>query len=239
MGMTASSTSPIPATMLNGRHCASPLRQSSSRTRPGTYCCPPSHGKVDEEVNNDSYVASDALQPHPRNVPDDVLDLLRANDGVIMTCLLPALTGVVSHEPGDGDDAGTASFATVQTVAAHIIYAGERIGYRRVGVGSDFDGMLDGPRALTDVSTFPVLVAELLARGVAETDVRQVLGLSILRVLERVQEQARPPHASSERLWDEVGNVWTDAQRDTLVQKGLERKTAAEEVDRELSVQCS
>lgn len=56
------------------------------------------------------------------------------------------------------------------------------IGYDHVGLGSDFDGILDTPRGLDDVSKFPDLVAELLRSGVSDEDAAKVVGRNILRV---------------------------------------------------------
>jgi membrane dipeptidase len=155
-----------------------------------------------------------ALQPHPRNVPDDILEALKANKGVIMICFLPSLSGVLQ------DDKNTP--ASVKTVAAHIIYVGEKIGYEHVGIGSDFDGMLEGPEGLDDVSTYPRLVAELLARGVREENVKRILGTNLLSVLDAVALYAAQ-NAACRVLCDEVHDIWTEAQRDMLIRKGTER----------------
>lgn len=82
---------------------------------------------------------------HTRNVPDDVLRALQANGGLVM---------VTFYAPLLEDDPATASLASV---ADHIQYIGEAIGYRHVGIGSDFDGMQEGPRGLEDVSKYPEL----------------------------------------------------------------------------------
>jgi membrane dipeptidase len=39
-----------------------------------------------------SHSSAFALTPHPRNVPDDVLQLVRANGGVVMVNFFPAFT---------------------------------------------------------------------------------------------------------------------------------------------------
>lgn len=162
-----------------------------------------------------------ALQPHPRNATDDVLEALKANNGIIMICFLPSLSGV-------SRDGLLQTPASVQTVAAHVMHVGRKIGYRHVGIGSDFDGMLERPAGLDDVSAYPSLVAELLANGIDE-DVKGVLGLNILRVLDEVghcstAQEERLSSAASDRLCDEVKGIWTDAQRAMLIQKGVERR---------------
>jgi membrane dipeptidase len=142
--------------------------------------------------------------------------MLRENGGVIMICFLPSLT-----IPETGEK------ATLEQVADHIVYAGEKIGYNHVGIGSDFDGMLEGPVGLDDSSRYPQLVAELLRRGVAEEAVKMVLGLNIIRVLEEVERFAeRAQSESTDMMCDEISPIWTPDQRALLVAKGAERKAA-------------
>jgi membrane dipeptidase len=148
-------------------------------------------------------------------VTDDVLHRLKENGGVIMICFLPSLSGLAEGQVP----------SSVATVARHIVYAGQTIGYEHVGIGSDFDGMLKGPDGLDDVSAFPSLVRELLVQGVGEMDIRRVLGLNILRVLEDVDAYASKQQETNEctRATDHVATVWTDAQRDLLMRQGRER----------------
>ncbi|KAK4184515.1 renal dipeptidase family [Podospora australis] len=159
-----------------------------------------------------------ALQPHHRNAPDDVLDMIKENNGVVMICFLPSLSSITTEGAGKVP-------ASVKTVAEHIMYVGQRIGYERVGIGSDFDGMLEGPEGLDDVGDYPKLVAELLRNNVGEADLKAVLGGNILRVLDHVRDEAeRQQKAGVEaQVSDEVRGVWTDAQREMLAKKGAER----------------
>ena len=137
-----------------------------------------------------------------------------------MICFLPSLCGL------DGTGANEAMPASVATVAEHIIYAGTAIGYEHVGIGSDFDGMLEGPLGLDDVSAYPSLVVELLSKGVSAADVQLVLGQNILRVLSEVERYAAgQQRGSSQQLCDHIGPVWTEAQRSILVAKGAERSS--------------
>ncbi|KAI0114677.1 membrane dipeptidase-domain-containing protein [Hypoxylon sp. NC0597] len=116
---------------------------------------------------------------HVRNVPDDVLHLLARNGGVVMMTFYP-------EHVYCADPARTA----LSHVVDHMQYVGDLIGYRHVGIGSDFDGMPKGPEGLGDVSKYPDLVAELLRRGVPRADVEGIIGRNILRVLGDVERVA-------------------------------------------------
>jgi membrane dipeptidase len=142
---------------------------------------------------------------HPRNSPDEVLDLLKANNGVFMISFLRKLTD--ANEP------------TLSRVADHIQHVGERIGYKHVGIGSDFDGTMQTPSGLEDVSKFPFLVAELLRRGVPEQSVQDLVGLNVLRVLDAVQEvSVRMKKEQEEMLHDVIEPVWDDKIREEVRQ---------------------
>jgi membrane dipeptidase len=126
--------------------------------------------------------------------------LLKTNNGVFMVSFLRKLT--------DPDR------PTLEQVANHIQHVGERIGYEHVGIGSDFDGMMQGPDGLEDVSKFPLLIAELLKRGVSEQSVRNLAGLNVLRVLDVVDEvSARMKADNEEMLQDVIEPVWDEELR--------------------------
>ncbi|PGH32360.1 membrane dipeptidase [[Emmonsia] crescens] len=116
---------------------------------------------------------------HPRNVPDDVLLELKRNGGVVMITFFPEYTRC--------DGKGKASLSDV---ADHVQYAGDLIGYEHVGLGADFDGMLNTVEGLEDVSKYPDLIAELLRRGVSEKHLEGVVGANVLRVLKDVEVEA-------------------------------------------------
>lgn len=115
---------------------------------------------------------------------------------------------------------------TLSNVVDHIIYAGERIGYEHVGIGSDFDGMLKGPDGLDEVSDYPRLIAMLLDRGLSEDQVKLVAGLNILRVLREVDDVARRLQESTD--WtpacDPIMSPWTELERKMVAEEGIRRK---------------
>ncbi|KAL9616908.1 MAG: hypothetical protein Q9160_008256 [Pyrenula sp. 1 TL-2023] len=133
-----------------------------------------------------------ALCPHPRNVRDDVLDLVQATDSVVMINFAPDFVSCLPREEEGGIPEFYDKNNTLAHVARHIMYVGEKIGYRHVGLGSDFDGIQSTPRGLErGVADFPALVAELLGKGVTDQHAEGVVGGNLLRVWEEVERVAQ------------------------------------------------
>ncbi|KAJ5509890.1 Peptidase M19 renal dipeptidase [Penicillium expansum] len=155
--------------------------------------------------------------PHPRNVTDGNLQLLHRNGGIIMVCFLRELT-----------DAKPASGATLSRVIDHVIYIGEKIGYSHVGIGSDFDGMLRGPDGLEDVAQYPSLVEGMLSRGISETDVKNIMGRNLIRVMEEVEIFSHLAKAASrEFLADDIGGIWGADIKEQLLDERKRCKSLA------------
>ncbi len=70
-----------------------------------------------------------------------------------------------------------------EKVADHIEHIIKLAGIDLVGIGSDYDGMGPSqPTDLSDVSSYPKLVYELLKRGYKEDDIKKILSGNFLRV---------------------------------------------------------
>lgn len=65
----------------------------------------------------------------------------------------------------------------------HLDYIVKLIGVDHVGLGSDFDGISSTPQQLDDVTDFPIITRELLARGYSKKDIRKILGGNFIRIL--------------------------------------------------------
>jgi membrane dipeptidase len=73
---------------------------------------------------------------------------------------------------------------TLGQVADHIVHVAKVAGVDHVGIGSDFDGVGSVlPEGLSDVSTYPALLAELMRRGWSDRDVAKLAGGNVLRVM--------------------------------------------------------
>ena len=170
-----------------------------------------------------------ALTGHPRNVPDDVLHLTRDNNGIVMVTFVETFTSEERRVffanraayqrkmeylyPGQPDSISThmqtwdleneAPKSTLEQVADHIDHIRDQIGVDYIGIGGDYDGIPTLPLGLEDVSTYPDLFAELLARGYSPEELRKIAGLNMLRVMrdaEEVSARLRSERAPSEVL---------------------------------------
>ncbi|MDE2411597.1 MAG: dipeptidase, partial [Sphingomonadales bacterium] len=148
-----------------------------------------------------------ALNSHPRNVPDSVLDKLKANGGVVMVNFYPAyVVGDTrawsvrraaekarldaSHigdpagakaELAGWDKANPSPTGSLTDVADHLDYIAKRIGTDHVGLGGDIDGIESTVKGLEDVSRYPALFTELARRGWSEADLRKLSNGNVLR----------------------------------------------------------
>ena len=157
-----------------------------------------------------------AIDPHPRNVPDGVLDRLPENGGVVMLnfgsyFLDPEVTEHNANRkaeqarleelfPGDPtavdermnrwNEEHPIPKVPLAVAADHLDHMVKVAGIDHVGLGSDFDGIRRLPEGLEDVSGYPVLLGELLARGWGREDVAKVVGLNVLRVMREAEAAA-------------------------------------------------
>lgn len=163
-----------------------------------------------------SHSSCRAVANHPRNVPDDVLERLPENGGVVMInffsgFVVPAATDNYTMKfnlrkkleeefPDDdrmvrrrlqeltGDKPMPAG--TIHDVLDHIDHAVKLAGIDHVGLGSDYDGVSVLPAQLEDVSCYPYITQGMLDRGYNEEQIAKVLSGNILRVMKAVEEQA-------------------------------------------------
>ena len=177
-----------------------------------------------------SHSSARAINDVPRNVPDNVLQMLPKNGGVVMVTFVPGFlspkvtawgklqtaeenrlkqqfptdAAAVKNGLAEWTKSNPAPRATVADVADHIDHIRKVAGIDHIGLGGDFDGITSVPEGLEDVSKYPALTAELLRRGYKDDDVKKILGLNILRVMrgaEKVSATLQKERAASPLLF--------------------------------------
>ncbi|KAL6709719.1 hypothetical protein ACN47E_001148 [Coniothyrium glycines] len=129
-----------------------------------------------------SHSSAYAICPHPRNVPDDVLQLVKKRNSIVMVNFNPDFISCVPGKSEQDFPEYVPANNTLAQVVRHIRHIGELIGYDHVGIGTDYDGIEQTPEGLEDVSKFPDLIAELLRQGISDDDAAKIAGRNLLRV---------------------------------------------------------
>ncbi|TFD46213.1 membrane dipeptidase [Cryobacterium frigoriphilum] len=124
-----------------------------------------------------------ALNPHPRNAPDEILARLAQNGGVQMITFVPSFISADFRSWQDAGSNGEAPIVTVSHVADHVEHARRVAGIDHIGIGGDFDGSPEMPLGLETVADYPNLFAELASRGWQREDLLKLGYQNVLRVL--------------------------------------------------------
>ncbi|MCH8829493.1 MAG: dipeptidase [Planctomycetes bacterium] len=163
-----------------------------------------------------SHSSARAIADHVRNVPDDVLRLVKKNGGVIMvnffsgyvvpkSALQMAKMFKVRRElqkkyPKKFDfnreynkwrRAHPIEPGTIHDVVDHIDHIVKIAGVDHVGLGSDYDGVSMLPRQLQDVSTYPLITQALIDRGYSDEQIKKIMGGNLLRALRGAERVAK------------------------------------------------
>ena len=163
-----------------------------------------------------SHSSARAICDHPRNVPNDVLPLVKKNGGVIMVNFYSGFITAEAANRGrirdEQKQAWEAQFddpkrvdaevarweaahpvprGSIHDVVDHIDHLVKNCGIDHVGIGSDFDGIDTVPVQLEDVSTFPLITQEMLNRGYTASEIHQVMGKNVMRVLRAAEKVSR------------------------------------------------
>ncbi|SMR55313.1 unnamed protein product [Zymoseptoria tritici ST99CH_1E4] len=152
-----------------------------------------------------SHSSAYSLCPHPRNVPDDILRLVKKRNSVVMVNFSPDFVSCKASNSSTGLPDFVEETNTIEHVVEHIMHIGELIGYDHVGIGSDFDGIEGTPRGLEDVTKFPDLIDLLLEKGVSEEDCAKIAGGNLLRVWHEADRVAAKLQKELEPLEDKPG----------------------------------
>lgn len=164
-----------------------------------------------------SHSSARALDDHPRDVPDDVLRMVRQNHGVVMVNFYPTFVSQAvanwSAERAGADAKFKALYvgqpdrveaamekwkhehprpeATIAQVADHIEHIRKIAGIESVGIGSDFDGIETTPVGLDGVDKYPALFEELARRGWSDEELADLAGRNVLRVMRQAEQVAK------------------------------------------------
>ncbi|XP_043562958.1 dipeptidase 2 isoform X4 [Chiloscyllium plagiosum] len=144
-----------------------------------------------------SHSSAYAICQHHRNVPDELLKMIKKNNGLVMVNFY---SGFVSCQ----------KLSNISRVADHFDHIKKIAGYESVGIGGDYDGATGFPQGLEDVSKYPALIEELLRRKWPEKELKAVLRYNFLRVfrsVEKVKEQLKDISSSEMEIpFEDVNN---------------------------------
>ena len=161
-----------------------------------------------------SHSSARAITDVPRNVPDSILKRLPRNGGVVMVTFVPGFVNqqvadyaarlnavrdsIAKARPNDNDaqfkglaawrEANPAPKSVMNDVIEHLEHIRKTAGSAHIGLGGDFDGITETVEGLQDVSTYPDLFAELIARGWSDQELFGLAGENVLRVMERAEQ---------------------------------------------------
>ncbi|MEG2313421.1 dipeptidase [Brevundimonas sp.] len=150
---------------------------------------------------------------HPRNVPDDVLAMMKDNGGIVMVTFVPGFINeqvrswsanrsaeqarLNSLHPGDPErarrelaewtTAHPIPRATLDDVVAHIQHVRDVAGIDHIGLGGDFDGVDALPVDVEAVDAYPRILGRLIQNGWSDADIRKLAGENMLRVMRGVE----------------------------------------------------
>jgi membrane dipeptidase len=162
-----------------------------------------------------SHSSAFALADHPRNVPDDVLQQMPKNGGVVMVNfysgfivpeaarlrkrMFETARELKAKYPDEKEfETAMAQYrkdnpiprGDIHMVVDHIEHIIKVAGIDHVGLGSDFDGIDSTPEGLDDVSRYPYITQELLNRGYKPDQIRKVLGENFMRTFRAIEQAA-------------------------------------------------
>lgn len=177
-----------------------------------------------------SHSSAHGINPHPRNVPDDVLRLVRDNGGVVHVNFIrpfispdgqawedrraAALRDAKSRLTNQAAiDKAIAAWetstgqprATIADVADHIDHIRKVAGIDHIGIGADYYHADDSDMVtgLGNVTRYPYLFAELLRRGYSDADVLKIAGRNHLRAMRQMEKVAAEMQRSERPLTTE------------------------------------
>jgi len=133
--------------------------------------------KVSKAAIIASHSCAASLRSHIRNLTDEQIITLADIKGVVSLNYWWELLGNTKED------------SNIKKLVDHIDYIVNLVGIDYVGLGSDFDGATM-PDDIKSAEDLPNITLELFKRGYSKSDVKKILGLNNLRVMEEVQNLA-------------------------------------------------
>ncbi|MDH4257583.1 MAG: dipeptidase [Candidatus Aminicenantes bacterium] len=178
------------------------------------------------EISEDPVIASHSgcrtLNPHSRNMSNEMLRALAENGGVIgIVFVLPFLTPEYLEAMNELEAVGSPWFQqvppiedlelriamehlnaglnwplenlpTIEDVLNHIDHAVKIAGVDHVGLGADMYPRTPSPVGIRGVQDYPHITRGLKKRGYSDKDIRKIMGGNFLRVWKQVTESGAP-----------------------------------------------
>lgn len=147
-----------------------------------------------------SHSSAYSVTPHPRNVQDEVLEQVKVNGGVVCVNFYPAFISTTNDDT-----------ATIDDAVAHILHIANLIGWEHVGLGSDFDGIPEGPVGLEDVSKYPDLIQRVMdVSDATDEEIAMLMGGNVIRVWQETERVAEELQKKETTLVDDnwTGRRW-------------------------------
>jgi membrane dipeptidase len=157
-----------------------------------------------------------AINGDSRNVPDAILQRLRANGGIVMVTAVPNFVSepqrlrIAERQAEEArqkslwqgqpervvaamaqwDAANPEPQPTIAQLADHVDHIRAVAGIDHIGIGGDYDGMPGGPAGMEDVSGYPALFTELARRGYSQADLEKIASRNMMRVMRAAEAYA-------------------------------------------------
>ncbi|KAH8700124.1 dipeptidyl aminopeptidase [Talaromyces proteolyticus] len=139
-----------------------------------------------------------SLARNYRNAPDDVIEALKSNGGVLMVMFVKRFLNAEDPEA-----------ANIETVVDHIMHIVDLAGWDHVGIGGDFEGTATLANGISSVADYPRLIEAVMRRGATDNQVKKLVGLNILRVWAANERNAKvlADELPVEEVWE--GRSWS------------------------------